>query len=485
MFRLSSIVFSAWLLIALAGVAHAAKRVALVIGNSAYRNATPLINPLNDATDIAKRFRSLDFDVVEGIDLDMEGMRRTVREFIRKTEGADIAVFFYAGHGLQVSGTNYLAPVDAALESAGDLQFETLPVEFVLGPMEINAKTSIVFLDACRNNPLARNLARSMGTRSAAVGRGLAAIGSGVGTLISYATQPGNVALDGEGRNSPFTTALLAHIGKPGVGLTATMASVRRDVLAATNGNQVPWEHSSLTGKVIFKPGTDTDPADKPSGPTANTPANPPSSPDIELALWKAIEGSGDPALFEDYLSRYPDGVFSTVARKRIALLRKPGTPPKPDPPKSGSGITVTLRPESHCGFSMPWFSAAVRGTNKLVSLCGSDSLDGGNAWLFYHFGPQGLQELVFPKGRDGSMSAFTYRRLSRPGSTYLKFEFNNGGYNYAILEDHVSKKSSAQLRVTRMSTGNVIARFELAMKTPPLSLMQLENRVPTKPYDE
>ncbi|HSM39727.1 MAG TPA: caspase domain-containing protein, partial [Afifellaceae bacterium] len=265
----------------------------MVIGNSAYRNAPPLKNPTNDASDIAARLRSLEFDVVEGIDLDMNSMRRSVREFVRKTEGADLAVFFYAGHGLQVNGSNYLVPVDANLSSITDLQFETLPVDFVLGPMEVNAKTSIVFLDACRDNPLARSLARSMGTRSSAIGTGLAEIGGGIGTLISYATQPGNVALDGEGRNSPFTAALLTHLGKPGAGITGTMTAVRRDVLASTNGKQVPWEHSSLTGVVVLKPRVAVPDTPVAGGGTAkDNPAPRPGAADVELTLWRAIESS-------------------------------------------------------------------------------------------------------------------------------------------------------------------------------------------------
>jgi Caspase domain len=155
-----------------------------------------------------------------------------------------------------MAGHNYLIPVDAALDSERDLDFEAISLDFVLKQMEVDreGKTNIVFLDACRDNPLGRNLARSMGTRSASVGKGLAEVQTGVGTFIAYSTQPGNVALDGQGRNSPFTAAFAAHVQKPGRNLTAIMIDVRKDVLAATGGRQVPWDHSALTSDFYFQP---------------------------------------------------------------------------------------------------------------------------------------------------------------------------------------------------------------------------------------
>ena len=216
----------------------AAKRVALVIGNSQYEYAVELANPKNDAADMSKKLSDLGFEVVSGLDLDLRGMRNKVREFVRKLENSDVALFYYAGHGLQVNGRNYLAPVDARLQSYLDLEFESLPINLIVSAMERSAKTNLIFLDACRDNPLAKNLARSMGTRSGSVGRGLAKVGSGVGTLLSFATQPGNVALDGKGRNSPFTKALLKHLGTPGQGVTQDLVFVRRDVLRETDGNQ-------------------------------------------------------------------------------------------------------------------------------------------------------------------------------------------------------------------------------------------------------
>jgi uncharacterized caspase-like protein len=242
--------------------AAADKRVALVVGNSAYVHANPLPNPVNDAGDMAKALTEVGFEVILGLDLKKPEFDGKVRDFARALEKADVAVFFYAGHGLQASGRNYLVPVDASLQVERDLDFEAVSVDFVLKQMEIDreGKTNVVFLDACRDNPLARNLARSMGTRSAAVGQGLAQVQTGVGTFIAYSTQPGNVALDGQGRNSPFTAALTKNVREPGRNLTSVMIDVRKDVLAVTGGKQVPWDHSALTGEFYFQlasaPGT-------------------------------------------------------------------------------------------------------------------------------------------------------------------------------------------------------------------------------------
>ncbi len=234
--------------------AAAEKRAALVVGNSAYVHANPLPNPVNDASDMAKALTEVGFEVILGLDLKKPAFDAKVRDFARALEKADVAVFFYAGHGLQAAGRNYLVPVDASLQVERDLDFEAVSVDFVLKQMELEreGKTNVVFLDACRDNPLARNLAHSMGTRSAAIGQGLAQVQTGVGTFIAYSTQPGNVALDGQGRNSPFTAALAKGVREPGRNLTSVMIDVRKDVLAVTGGKQVPWDHSALTGDFYF-----------------------------------------------------------------------------------------------------------------------------------------------------------------------------------------------------------------------------------------
>ncbi|MGI9382011.1 MAG: caspase family protein [Methyloligellaceae bacterium] len=322
-----------------AGSASAASRVALVIGNSAYRHATPLKNPGNDAKDIAAALRRLGFDVVLGQDVDRPGTERAIREFAKKLPGSRVALFYYAGHGLQVNGRNYLAPIDARLSSESDLDFEVVPLHLVLRQMERGKRTNLVFLDACRNNPLARNLARSMGTRSGSIGRGLARIETGVGTMIAFATQPGNVALDGKGRNSPFTTALLRHIEAEGKTISEIMIAVRNDVLKQSNGEQVPWEHSSLTGQFFFKK------AAAKAGPLRQEPvaATPPAKRQdgnaLELAYWDSVRNSRSAAAFESYLTRFPNGTFAPLARLKIDELKPakqaalPMAPPQSPPP--------------------------------------------------------------------------------------------------------------------------------------------------------
>jgi|SRR5262245_50968932 len=231
----------------------AAKRVALVIGNSAYQNAPSLPNPAHDAADISAALRKHGFKTIDGFDLDKPAFDRKVRDFSNTLADAEVSLFFYAGHGLQVAGQNYLVPIDAKAETADALDWEMVRLDLVQRTMERVASTNIIFLDACRNNPLARNLARVMGTRSVEINRGLAAVESGVGTLISFSTQPGNVAVDGSGRNSPFSGALVKHISS-NEDLSTILISVRNDVMKETQGKQVPWEHSALRARFYFSP---------------------------------------------------------------------------------------------------------------------------------------------------------------------------------------------------------------------------------------
>jgi uncharacterized caspase-like protein len=271
---------AAFLLAAAATGAWAApgKRVALVIGNGAYQFTAPLANPANDAGDMGAVLKRMGFEVIEGRNLDESGMRRTIKRFAEALTGADVGLFFYAGHGLQVGGHNYLVPVDARLENAAGLDFELIRLDVVHRTMERETKTNVIFLDACRDNPLSRNLARSMGTRSSQIGKGLAVVESGVGTLISFSTQPGNVALDGEGRNSPYATSLIRHIANPTEDLSTLLIQVRNEVMAATRDQQIPWEHSALRSKFYFAG------APPPPEPAAAKPPWPPPVSSAELA---------------------------------------------------------------------------------------------------------------------------------------------------------------------------------------------------------
>jgi Caspase domain len=328
--------------VALPPAAQADKRVALVIGNGAYQNTTHLASPAKDAGDLSAALARLGFEVVDGLDLDKRAMERSMRQFTQKLTRADVALFYFAGHALQSGGQNYLMPVDAQLKSEGDIDFETLPLALLLRQMEREAKTSIVLLDACRDNPLARGLARSLGTRSSSIGQGLAEVKAGVGTLVGLATQPGYIALEGEERNSPYATALLKHVESPGRDVGGVLVSVRNDVLQATAGKQVPWEFAALTEEVYFRPVTGAAAALAPPPPAA-VPAPPPVASDspppdydkeMEIAFWNAIKVSKSPAVLQTYLDRYPRGTFAGLARVMIDQLKQPepGAPASPGP---------------------------------------------------------------------------------------------------------------------------------------------------------
>lgn len=303
--------------------AHA--RVAFVVGNSAYRHTARLENPGNDAADVSAALARLGFHVIEGIDLDKAAFDRKIRDFAAALQGAEVGVFFYAGHGLQVSGHNYLVPVDARLTAASALELEMVRLDLVHRAMEREAKTSILFFDACRDNPLSRNLARAMGTRSAEVGSGLAAVEGGVGTLVSFSTQPGMVALDGRGRNSPFSAALVRQLAASGEDLHAILIAVRNEVMRETERKQVPWEHSALTGRFYFNPGAQA---------TARGPAPvaAPGAGSSEAAeAWSAAKDTTNIRVLETFIERYDNTFFAVLAQARIEELRK--AVPRPRPP--------------------------------------------------------------------------------------------------------------------------------------------------------
>ena len=230
---------------ALPGTVGAAERVALVIGNGAYEHVTTLKNPGNDAADMAAALGRLGFEVVEGMNLDFDGFYDKLGEFMDAAHEADVTLFFYSGHGLEVESRNWLVATDARLEKKLDLRRGAIELDTVLESMRGTKK--LVLLDASRDNPLSEDWARSP------MGRPWPVSGSGI--LIAYATAPGGSADDGEGRNSPFTAALLAHIERPGLSVFDMFSEVAASVREATNGDQQPWMTSSLTGPVYLASG--------------------------------------------------------------------------------------------------------------------------------------------------------------------------------------------------------------------------------------
>jgi hypothetical protein len=231
--------------------AHADKRIALIIGNSAYQKAPKLQNPSRDAGAMGALFRVMAFDVVEAQhDLGVAQLRRVLREFAERAQDADIAVVYYAGHGIEVNGINYLVPVDAALERDTDTEDEAVSLDRVLRAIEGARRLRLVILDACRDNPFTRTMRRSAGTRS--IGRGLAKIEDlPPDTLVAYAARGGSFAEDGAGDNSPYTTALVHHLALPNLDLRLALGRVRDEVLATTARRQEPFVYGSLGGAEI------------------------------------------------------------------------------------------------------------------------------------------------------------------------------------------------------------------------------------------
>ncbi|WP_166802245.1 caspase family protein [Microvirga pakistanensis] len=274
------------------GTALAEQRVALIIGNSAYQNFTSLRNPMNDANDIAASLKNLGFEVMKGLDLSNAEMNQIVNRFIEAARRSDVSLFYYAGHAFQISSQNFLVPIDASIKSKKDVRQQTIELAKLMKGLEGSKGLHLVFLDACRNNPLpGQGDLGSDATRD-----GLARVGDAAGFLVAFATQPDRAAYDGVGRNSWFSRAVLSHIGTQGQDIASMMINVRRDVIAATGGQQVPWENSSLTKQFYFSPGRAVA-----------------ASP--ETQLWQLAASSRDPALLRVYVDRYPAGTYTREAQ--------------------------------------------------------------------------------------------------------------------------------------------------------------------------
>jgi Caspase domain/Putative peptidoglycan binding domain len=319
-----TVIFSLICMIFTAHAAKAERRVAFVVGNGAYKNVAQLPNPPVDARAMAAVLRNVGFEVVEGTNLTRDTMTERLLEFGKKAQGADVAVFFYAGHGIAIGGTNYLLPVDADIKSEMDVKLgAAINIDLTLDQTMSDAKVKLVFLDACRDNPFAAKIKSNSATRSVSVQSGLAEMKSGEGTLIAFATGPGQTALDGkEGTNSPFTRALIAHITTPGVEIQQAMTEVRAQVNEETSKGQLPWGHTNLIGAVYLNPG---------AAPAANAAASASSDPaavasisrgsDVELEFWRSVKESNKPEELNAYLSNYPNGQFKSLALARIASL--------------------------------------------------------------------------------------------------------------------------------------------------------------------
>lgn len=275
------------------------RRVALVIGNSSYRNAPVLPNTVNDARDMVVALRKVGFEVVDGIDLDKRGMDAALTRFARLAQDADAAMFYFAGHGFQFNGENYLVPVEAKVEDEVGVQYETTRLNDVVTALNYAKGVKIMVLDACRNNPFVGLLAKRQATRGFSVGSGLAPVQRAQGMVIAYATQANDVAADGAGRNSPFTAALVREIDQPGLEVAALFRRVQKSVYDTTAGRQTPELSLSLLGDFYLnREETDAD-------------------------IWRRIRASDDATALQAFIQRYPQSFFVIDARTRLDLLER------------------------------------------------------------------------------------------------------------------------------------------------------------------
>jgi hypothetical protein len=297
-----------------AAPAHADRRIAFVVGNASYEHTGVLANPRNDAQDVADKLKSLGFEVMLSLDLDQGSFAHAIDDFARRLDGADVGLFYYAGHALQMNEKNYLVSTSAKLESAFLVPAETIELEPIVRLMESKAPINLVFLDACRNNPLADNLKRSLAAmhRSVALGRGLGRIEpTGRDTLIAFAAAPGQEASDGIGRNSPFTAALLNHIAQPGLEVSVMLKEVAAEVREKTENAQRPQQLSDMSRTFYFAKAEPQSAA----GPTVQPPAQAQTEGSVELTFWRSVSAANDCESVRAYLGRFPNGSFAELAR--------------------------------------------------------------------------------------------------------------------------------------------------------------------------
>ncbi|SEM83182.1 caspase family protein [Bradyrhizobium sp. OK095] len=312
LFRLYPLLLAAALLFG-AGPAFAGKRVALVIANSAYQHAPSLTNPVNDGSVMAKTLKDAGFDIVDSRhDLTALDTRRVLREFADTTRDADIAVVYYAGHGIEVEGSNYLIPVDAKLERDTDVYDEALSLDRVLVAVEPAKQLRLVILDACRDNPFGRTMKRTLASRG--IGRGLAQVEpTSSNTLIAYSAKAGFTAQDGDGANSPFTIALSKHLTTPGLDVRRAFGFVRDDVLKSTGNKQEPFVYGSLGGE------------DVPLVPVkmvAAAPAAPVANPQVDIRRdYELALQVGNRAAWDAFLAQHPDGFYASLAKLQVEKI--------------------------------------------------------------------------------------------------------------------------------------------------------------------
>jgi uncharacterized caspase-like protein len=417
----------------------AERRVAMVVGNADYQRAGKLRNPVNDATDIAASLGALGFEVISAIDRDSREFEEDIETFSKAAQNADVALFYYSGHAMQLGGANYLLPIDFDADTELAVKRQAFNLADIVGQMEASAKVSLVFLDACRNNPLADALHASLGSkgRSAELGRGLARVsGSRPDTMIVFATAPGSIAADGAGRNSPFTQAMLRYLPAPGIEIETMMKRVTSAVAIDTGSRQQPERLSKLTIEFYFSP------AESETKKGAASPADDRLS--VETAFWQAIQSSETAGDYQEYLDgiragRFT-GLFTALAERRLAALKKPK-----DEPASFALASPQSKEEQRTGTGSTFAdiqSISTRGVNHGVMIDGIVRRTGEKSWhetnteavAGFYFKEVEVNETeltLFDESRDIYMKVDIARRLTywRPGANGAWYQL------YAIVD--------------------------------------------------
>ena len=404
---------SCLLLMCSIGVAHADKRVALVIGNGAYQHTPALINPKNDAEDIGKTLRGLGFATIVATDLDRAGMSNALDRFSRTVSGANIAIVYYSGHGMQFAGKNYLLPVDAQLQSADDVnRFRLLPLSDIFGVLQHAPGARIVILDACRNNPVEDDLKRRVasirgGNRDAFLTRGLSRVEAN-GLIVAYATQANDVAADGTGNNSPFAKALLDNLATPNIDVRQMLFNVQDEVDRLTDGKQRPELSISLVGKFKLKvtvgarENTATARDNKENKTTKENKEVveiPPLDPAAQA--WAVTRDTTSQAVLKDFIRQFGKTVYGSMARARLEELKKTQVAAIPPPahampsPPSAAMAPPPVGTLPGAGGAAPW--------HALTSDAGT-AFDG--IWRFEMSGGPycGVQSGKFPRWISGGI---------------------------------------------------------------------------------
>ena len=309
-------------------------KLALVFGNSSYKKA-PLRNPVNDARLIAEMLEASGFQVVRAENASLREMRRAVRDFgDRLKESGGVGLFYFAGHGIQVRGENYLVSIDSDIQREEEIAEDSISAQLVLDKMlAAGNRMNIIILDACRDNPFSG--------RSRSSGSGLASMNAGVGSLIAYATAPGMVAADGAGKNGLYTRHLANAMATPGLPIEEVFKRVRVAVRTESNKQQVPWESTSLEGEFSFRPAAAKPVRESPPSAVVTNSANSAQGVSgMELALWEEVKNSGAPSDLQFYLDKYPNGTFSALARRRLSTL-----PPQPVAPAPRQEVVAVAKP--------------------------------------------------------------------------------------------------------------------------------------------